>query len=454
VQTVSLQRQLLVRLSLVFAVAILVSTGVFLSEAWQSHQTRRDFTAFRLALALAQTIDRNGELGHDGGPSAKARALAADIENSVANYAVLDPATGRLLQGSSEAYGRQVAGALKHAVGLSTDGLRKIYADGLTDYVVLTDTADGPIAVALRPLADDWQARLAWLRHEVGGELLPILVPLLLATLLTVYLTIRRSFFLIARLSDQAQRLTPQNTAVRLTADPMPSEVAPLISAINGALARIADGFRQQRRFTANVAHQLRNPLAILGARIEELPPSDVRMRMRADLDRMGRLVDQLLAISRLEMRQVEAVEPLDLVKLVRAALADLAPLAIGSGKAIGLIAPERPVRIKGNAAALTEAIRNLVENALRYSCPGDEVEVEMEACGRVAVRDRGPGVPTAVRHRIFEPFWRGDDARSHGAGLGLAIVAETAALHNGRAWVEARPGGGACFLLEIPVET
>lgn len=451
-QTVSVQRQLLIRLSLVYAFAVLAAMGAFIFEAWQSHQARQDFGAVRLALQLAQRakLTPQDHPDHGGHP---VLAMADEIPEAVGSFAVLQLKTGALLAGSSTTYAHEMMAHLSPTPSTDEEILRKLDTNGVTDYLVVTGSPAGPIAIALRPDNHGLDHGLSWLRHEVLEELLPILLPLLAATLLTVSFTIRRSLALVARLSEQAEHLTPENTAMRLTAEPVPSEIAPLIAAINAALDRISEGFQQQRRFTANVAHQLRNPLAILRSRVEELSDPTIRAGMRADLERMGRLVDQLLAIARLEMRQVQVDERLDLVKVVRATLAELAPLAIADAKEIVLLAPEPPVTVRGNGAALSEAVRNLVENALRYSGAdaGAEVEVEVTPAGSVAVRDRGPGVPQAVRTKIFEPFWRGDDARSGGAGLGLAIVAETAAIHGGRAFVEDRPGGGACFRLDIP---
>lgn len=204
----------------------------------------------------------------------------------------------------------------------------------------------------------------------------------------------------------------------------------------------------QQKRFTANAAHELRTPLAVLRARIDGQPPSPERETLQRDVDRMARLVEQLLAVARLEGRLVTLSDGVDLVAVARDTVARLFPLALSNGREIALTAPDRPVTVRGDTFALEDALRNLIDNALRHSPPGETVEVTVSADPlALEVADRGSGVPTAVRPHLFEPFCRGADSKG-GAGLGLAIVSETATIHNATVSVEDRPGGGTRFRL------
>ena len=213
------------------------------------------------------------------------------------------------------------------------------------------------------------------------------------------------------------------------------------------ALERVVE---QQKRFTANAAHELRTPLAVLRARIDGQPPSPERDALRRDVDRMARLVEQLLAVARLEARQVTLSEGVDLVAVARDTVARLFPLALSSGRELALTAPDRPVTVRGDAFALEDALRNLIDNALRHGPPGETIEVTVGADPpALEVADRGPGVPAAMRPHLFEPFNRGADSTG-GAGLGLAIVAETAAIHSATVSVDDRPGGGARFRLSF----
>jgi len=157
-----------------------------------------------------------------------------------------------------------------------------------------------------------------------------------------------------------------------------------------------------------------------------------------------------LLGIARLQARQVSIDEHLNLSALAREVLAALAPVAHAAGKDVALAAPEAPVLIKGNVNALEEALTNLVDNALTHTPSGEIVEVSISGEAVVEVRDRGPGVRDAVKARLFEPFWRAEDSKSRGAGLGLAIVAEIAALHHSTVSVDNHPDGGAVFRLDL----
>lgn len=228
------------------------------------------------------------------------------------------------------------------------------------------------------------------------------------------------------------------------------------------ARRQVERSLEQQKRFTANAAHELRTPLAVLRARLDGLPPSPAAAALARDADRMGHLVDQLLTVARLEARQVELEDGVDLVAVARDTVAALFPLALADGKSIELAfepateldGPPHAVPVHGNAFVLEEALSNLIGNALRHTPAGGMVEVAVGADPpALEVRDRGPGVPAALRAHLFEPFIQGRERRG-GAGLGLAIVAETASLHDGTVDVEDRPGGGSVFRLCLPHPT
>ena len=290
---------------------------------------------------------------------------------------------------------------------------------------------------------------LLWMMHEISEELLPLVVPLLIGSLIVVPWTVRRSLAPLRLLGFRIAAIGPGERGSGLTLDGVPREVAPLVKAVDSALARLQAAVQQQRRFTANAAHELRTPLAVLRTRLEGLAPSDEREALIRDTDRMCRLVAQLLAMARLEARQIAEAEEVDLADLGVDVIADLAPLAIAEGKEIVLERAAVPVRRHGKRAALSDAVRNLVENALRFTARGGVVTVLIDPAGAIVVRDQGPGVPAENRDRVFEPFWRA--STGGGAGLGLAIVAETAAAHGGSVSVTDAPGGGADFRHSLP---
>jgi signal transduction histidine kinase len=159
----------------------------------------------------------------------------------------------------------------------------------------------------------------------------------------------------------------------------------------------------------------------------------------------MTRLIEQLLAVSRLDSHMPMAKADIDLVDVAGEVVAQLAPLAVAADKQVSLSAPDHAVRFHGNADALGAAVRNLVENALRFTPSGAAVEVVVDDGPRIEVHDAGPGISPQDRPHLFERFWRGSD-RQGGAGLGLAIVAEVASHHGGRLSVDRSPLGGARF--------
>jgi signal transduction histidine kinase len=233
-------------------------------------------------------------------------------------------------------------------------------------------------------------------------------------------------------------------------------EMKRLRDAAEDAKRQAERSLEQQRRFTAGAAHELRTPLAVLRARLDGVEASAARAALQGDVDRMARLVEQLLAVARLEAGLVEMTDGVDLCAVAREAVARLFPLACAAGKSIELDAPSNgeTITVRGDAFALEDALCNLIDNALRYTPTDGTVTVAVGADGTVEVRDHGPGVPENLLPHIFEPFVHGRERRG-AAGLGLSIVAETAALHGGKVAAANAPQGGAVFRLELPsVET
>jgi signal transduction histidine kinase len=162
----------------------------------------------------------------------------------------------------------------------------------------------------------------------------------------------------------------------------------------------------------------------------------------------MNRLVEQLLSVARLDAIALDVSAAVDLNDVARQTVANLAPWAVAQGRTLAFSASGQAAVVKGNAFAIDDAIRNLVENAVAHAPAGSEIVVGAHDDGSVSVSDGGPGVPAQDRERIFERFWRGKAAPAHGAGLGLAIVTEIMKAHGGSARVTAGPQGGAIFTL------
>jgi signal transduction histidine kinase len=272
----------------------------------------------------------------------------------------------------------------------------------------------------------------------------------LLLLLIIDVVIFRRALRPIIAASALAERIGPAHTELRLPEKGMPQEVMPLVRAVNQALDRLEEGFRGQREFTADAAHELRTPLAILRTQIDTIDDREIAKSLRDDIESMSRLVNQLLDIAELDTFVIGDGEIANLSAIATEIAAYIAPLALSQRKSVAVTGADRTVRVRGNADALGRAIRNLVENALTHTAAGTAVDIAVDAAGELRVMDRGPGVPSTEREQIFRRFWRRDRRRVGSAGLGLAIVKRIAEMHRATVYVSDRPGGGAVFALRF----
>jgi signal transduction histidine kinase len=447
----SLARRLLVRLLAVFVLAFAGSCALFLTLAWEQSTIEIHGDLGELADRVAASV----RAGPDGRTTVDLdQALARKLNRKGLRYVVIDADRDRILAGSTPSIATQLPALPAGGPGRMAFALAGPSAPqgaNLSGFLVERATPSGKVRVAVAAQERHAWPFVAWAVDELVDEVLPVGIPLFLTTLIVTAVTIRHTLRPVARLSKQAGAITPRTTGLRLDTRKVPQELLPLVRAFNAALARLDEGFALQRRFTASAAHQLRTSLAILRARLDGLAQRPEIETLKQDCDRIARVVSQLLAISRLEARQIELTETVDLAGLAAAVVADMAPLAIASGRSLALDAPSMPVPVRGNSAALRDALMNLIDNALRFGPEGMPVVVVVRPEASVSVADRGPGVAPADRTRVFEPFWRGPDPDRLGSGLGLAIVAEIAAAHGGGVWVENRTGGGAVFRIALP---
>ncbi len=239
----------------------------------------------------------------------------------------------------------------------------------------------------------------------------------------------------IARTEDPARRLT----------EPVgPAEVTDLAATLNGMLGALADSRERERRFLSDASHELRTPLTGLLGNVEYLgrhgADPEVIADLEADAARLGRLVEDLLALER-ESGARQRLGPVRLDELVRVTAARR------PGVAVEL---DGPVTVLGEPDALARALDNLLDNAERHGPAGGEVRVVVAregGEGRVAVTDEGPGFAPGTEEAAFGRFWRGPEAGAPGSGLGLAIVRATAERHGGRVWAR-----GSTVSLALPL--
>ena len=276
-----------------------------------------------------------------------------------------------------------------------------------------------------------------------------ITLPILLVLLITDIAIFRRALRPLRQASDIAAKIGPARPGLRLPTDEIPREVRPLVSAVNLGLDRLEEGFKIQRDFTADAAHELRTPLSILRTRIDVLEDTEIRQALRHNVEGMAHIVGQLLDIAELDAVAIDPSETADLQSVAAEVAEFVAPLALAQGKDIALSGATEPVWVKGNPEMLSRAIRNLAENAINHTAPGSTVEFVVEDSGKVSVLDQGPGIADHERKLIFRRFWRRDRRKAGSTGLGLSIVQRIAELHSATITVETRPNG-ACFSLKF----
>jgi two-component system OmpR family sensor kinase/two-component system sensor histidine kinase QseC len=255
----------------------------------------------------------------------------------------------------------------------------------------------------------------------------------------------------LARVTRAAQA-GGANALAPLPTDGLPGEIAPLVDAFNGLLSRLGSAFEAQRHFVGDAAHELRSPLTALKLQLgllrDAAPGAEqdaAIARLRGGIDRAAHLVEQLLTLARTEPGAAAAAQPLDLAELARQAVADLQPLAERAGVALRLTTPD-PLPLQGDPQALRGALRNLVDNALKYGARTVEVSALRGPRGAPLLRvdDDGPGIPADQRERVFDRFQRGEGHPDiEGSGLGLAIVRAAARQQGAAVRLSDSPRGG-----------
>jgi two-component system sensor histidine kinase QseC len=225
----------------------------------------------------------------------------------------------------------------------------------------------------------------------------------------------------------------------RVQLDDAPSEMVPMIDALNAMFRRIEFLLESERRFTADAAHEMRTPIAAIRAHAQvAMQEADDERRSRSlqgtieGCDRATRLVEQLLTLSRLEADALPEERDVDLGALARRVLADIAPRAIAKHQSLELNNGPACI-IRGDETLLTVLVRNLVDNAVRYSPPSARIDVRV-ACGasgvRLSVEDGGPGLDDSDMRRLGGRFFRVLGNAETGSGLGLSIARRIAAVH------------------------
>ena len=262
----------------------------------------------------------------------------------------------------------------------------------------------------------------------------------------------------IREFSDKIEKVQAQNLADSRIEENQVEELNQLSVSYNKMLERLSDAFEIQRQFTANAAHELRTPLALMQVQLDlynstqhsggdEDTLQTIKMVTEQN-DRLGKMVKTLLDMS--ELQTVGRDDKIIVDALVDEVLADLEPLA--QEKNIKLIGKCENITMVGSDILIYRLVYNLVENAIKYNHTGGQVTVtadRKEKQVHLSVADTGNGIPEELRERVFEPFFRVDKSRSRalgGVGLGLALVHEIVRVHDGSITVRSNPSGGTIF--------
>lgn len=316
------------------------------------------------------------------------------------------------------------------ATGVNRVLVRSVRAGRATQYIVVAESLQ------------DEQATLHSLRRSVA-----IAAPtLLLLVGATLWLLLGRALGAVSGMGHSAEAITDPVGGIRLPVPDSHDEIRALAVTLNAMLERLAAAAMRERQFVADVAHELRSPLAAMHTQLEvglNHPDAATREELLAgtlqDTDRLADLVDDLLVLARLEAEPRISTTAVDVGQLLN-------------------VTTDQPLLVLGDRQALARALDNLVANANRHAASQVVVSVDRidPATIEIRVDDDGPGVPAADRLRIFERFVRLDDARARddgGSGLGLSIVQATAAAHRGSIRVEDSNLGGARFILSLPAD-
>ncbi len=276
------------------------------------------------------------------------------------------------------------------------------------------------------------------------GGTYKIYVPLLAVTLPALFLAVprlvKRSLSGLSEVVRKAPEIDPRQPGSRLPVDRVPSEVVPLIHAFNSVLERLEQQFAARERFLIDAAHELRTPIAVMQTRIDTTLEGSTRDTMMDDIGRLRETAEQLLDFERSE-QSLEPHENVDLVEVARNVVADQAPLAIRNGYEISFDSDVDELYRLASRSAMSRAIGNLVRNAIDHGGNSGTISVRVFESGGISVSDEGPGIPSAHRDLVFEPFYR-VTPRSTGAGLGLSIVKQIVTRHHGSVALEGNPTG------------
>lgn len=456
-----------VRLRLVVPISLLLLVACAGAMAAVRAQLLNEMDA-RLALAIREEVNEfeglRASIGGEGGTF----EIEDDLASLFDTYLQVDPAPAEqqnitLIDGSVHRSG----GAKANGYDLASDPQlvrRWARATRLTRGEV--DTPRGVVRFLVQPVSLDGRRGqlvaaiyIGTAQREIDRAIrrsaAVILGFLLVGTLFTL-LVAGRVVAPLRRLTATARRITDTDLSQRITVTGR-DEIADLGRTFNEMLGRLDGAFSAQRLLLRDVGHELRTPLAIAMGHLEfverDADNRDTLAVVEAEHRRMRRLIDDLLVLARSEQREFLELETVDLVPFTD----HLVDTSRTLGERTWVSVTPEAGKIVADPQRLSQAVLNLIDNAVRYTGPGGRIEIGARCrAGRATlwVQDDGPGVPVEERERIFETFVRGASAEpGTGTGLGLAIARRVAVAHGGSISVDGVRGGGARFEISVPID-
>jgi two-component system, OmpR family, sensor kinase len=352
------------------------------------------------------------------------RSLETMQRETLAHVTDVDPESRLVIQTMTERAPLDIAATLP-------DGLQNAGVDGAAWRVIVKTLPDGARVVIGQKTA----GRDEIARNSALATVMPF-AALALVLLAALHLIVRRMFRPLAALSNALDTRAEHDLSA-LSGDTLPAEITPFVVAINRLLARVDASVALQRRFVADAAHELRSPLTALSLQAERLSGVDLPAPARERLDTLRRglartrsLLNQLLTLARLQDGAPSSAAPWRVQEIFRNVLEDLMPLAQAKDIDIG-VSSEADVVLRAPLADITILVKNLVDNAIRYTPRGGRVDLSTGVRGEtpwMRVEDSGPGIAPEERARVFDPFYRVLGSDADGSGLGLSIVGTIAA--------------------------
>ncbi|OSI17744.1 hypothetical protein BWD09_04750 [Neisseria dentiae] len=370
-----------------------------------------------------------------------------DAKSNNHGFAVWDKDGTRLI---ADRHGKDIP--FQTASGFSNSG--PVWQSGSWRYLYLHDKVDGHTVAVSQRLKERFSTLISalWAQFAVSLLALPALFFL-------IHYGIRRGLEPLDKLS--AELRTRDADSLHAVSEDVPVEALPMVQSLNGLLTRVSAAIGRERRFTSDAAHELRSPLAALKVQAEVFSLSNEReqpyhlAKMHESIARAQRLTEQLLVLSRIDpLSEVPDAEPVNWQQIAHQALKSANLQAREKRVRLQLNSPcgiENVLPLRGNAVLLELMLRNLLDNAVRYSPENSRVSLTLNRDG-ICMCDEGPGIAPEHMMRICERFYRPAGQTQQGSGLGLSIVESIAALHGLRLDLQNRPEGGLCAGLEKAV--